>query len=356
MVLRHLFASALLMAHVAIAGPAMAENSPFSGGWTLSETGSNLHFISVKKGSLMESSTFATLGGTIDETGSAAFEVALDSIDTTIDLRNVRMRFLLFETFNFPKAEVTAQIDATLLENLEEAGSITMPLPFTLKLHGQEKDLETEVIVTLIGKNRVSIAAKQPVILKLEDFGLNAGREKLEEAAEVAIVPATSVLFHLVFDRNNPLEDNSALVASADVGNNAALEPEGNFDRAACEGRFEILSRTGNINFLPGSAALTAESAPVLEDAAYIIGKCPDMVVQVAGHTDSRGGRDYNQNLSQDRARSVVDYLVQQGVAIERLTSVGFGETQPIATNRSVVGRQKNRRIEFTILSFDSQS
>lgn len=346
---RKLAATAFLTAQLALTGHAMADESAFDGGWTLSEAGSNLHFISVKKGSLMESSTFAGLGGTIDETGVAQFEVALDSIDTSVDLRNVRMRFLFFETFLHPKATVSAQLDESMLAGLEGRGSIKTMLPFTLNLHGFEKELEAEVIITLIGQNRVSVAAAQPVILKLEDFGLMAGRDKLQEAANVTIVPATSVLFHLVFDRNNPQATSDGLLAQVAAPAEAALEPVGAFDSAACLGRFEILSRSGNIHFLPASADLTPESLPLLEDVAYIISKCPDMTVEVGGHTDSLGPSDYNMALSEARANSVVDYLANTGVPADRLIGKGYGEEAPIAANTTQSGRQANRRIEFSL-------
>ncbi len=72
--------------------------SAFNGGWTLNSEMSNLSFQSVKKQTVVESSGFATFNGTIDEAGKAEVTVLLDSVDTKIDLRNVRMRFLFFET------------------------------------------------------------------------------------------------------------------------------------------------------------------------------------------------------------------------------------------------------------------
>ena len=351
---RNVCAAALLLTQMGFAAPALAETSAFGSGWTLSEVGSNLNFISVKKGRIMESSKFATLAGTIDEDGNAKFEVALDSVDTSVDLRNVRMRFLLFETFLHPTATVTAKLTEDMLEGLEEAGSITIDLPITLDLHGIQKELEAEVIVTLIGENRVSVASAQPVILKLEDYDLLEGREKLQKTAEVDIVPATSILFHLVFDRNGSSENIA--VASASVESRPALEPEGNFDRAACKGRFEILSRSGNINFEPSSAQLTDASTPLLNDVAYIIEKCPDIIVQVAGHTDSLGSSTYNLALSRERSRSVVNFLVAAGVRADRLVSAGYGESRPVASNATYQGRLANRRIEFSVNGFVGDS
>jgi len=74
-------------------------------------------------------------------------------------------------------------------------------------------------------------------------------------------------------------------------------------------------------------------------------------VVSIEGHTDNMGSEEYNDKLSKDRARSVVDYLVRHNVDKGRLISTGFGLTKPIATNDTDEGRQKNRRVEFHIKS-----
>ena len=84
------------------AGVGVAQENPFANGWTLQPGASNLNFQSVKKKTVVESSSFATLAGGIDDSGLAKITVLLDSVDTKIDLRNVRMRFLFFETFKFP--------------------------------------------------------------------------------------------------------------------------------------------------------------------------------------------------------------------------------------------------------------
>jgi outer membrane protein OmpA-like peptidoglycan-associated protein len=71
--------------------------------------------------------------------------------------------------------------------------------------------------------------------------------------------------------------------------------------------------------------------------------------LEVEGHTDSVGGDDYNQQLSEQRGGSVRDYLVQAGMAPGSVTSRGFGKTQPVASNDSAQGRQQNRRVELVI-------
>jgi outer membrane protein OmpA-like peptidoglycan-associated protein len=71
--------------------------------------------------------------------------------------------------------------------------------------------------------------------------------------------------------------------------------------------------------------------------------------MQVEGHTDSVGGDDYNQQLSEQRAMSVRDYLTHAGIPVASVTSRGFGKTQPVASNTTGSGRQQNRRVELVI-------
>jgi outer membrane protein OmpA-like peptidoglycan-associated protein len=98
-------------------------------------------------------------------------------------------------------------------------------------------------------------------------------------------------------------------------------------------------------------ATIKPESRPALEDAAKILKENPDIRVEIQGHTDSKGSDEYNQNLSERRAQSVVNYLVTQlGIDRTRLVARGYGEGMPIATNDTDEGRALNRRVEFFIL------
>jgi outer membrane protein OmpA-like peptidoglycan-associated protein len=97
------------------------------------------------------------------------------------------------------------------------------------------------------------------------------------------------------------------------------------------------------------SAQLKRESSPDLNRAVALMQGAPDMIVTVAGYTDSIGSPQANQKLSESRARSVKEYLVQHGVAENRVQAVGNGELNPIATNATEEGRALNRRVEFQV-------
>ncbi len=86
-----------------------------------------------------------------------------------------------------------------------------------------------------------------------------------------------------------------------------------------------------------------------LAKVAGIVSGHPGLRLDVEGHTDSVGADDYNQKLSEQRGSSVRDYLTKEGVASGSVTSKGFGETQPVASNDTAKGRQENRRVELVV-------
>lgn len=329
--------------------PAQAQSTgPFGEGWQLDIEASRLAFQSIKKQSKVEQSSFATMSGSIDGDGAAQIKIALESVDTKVDLRNVRMRFLFFESFKFPHAVIKTQLSPDLVEELRTKRRKIMTLPYTLDLHGVIQSSEAKLVVTLLDDTRVSVATFEPISIDLAGFNLLGGLKKLEEAAGVTIVPSSSVNFDFVF--NAGTKPPVAPTPLAGVSESVALEQTGDFSKEACVGRFEILSRTGNIYFAPGSARLRDSSIPLLNNVVDIVGRCPELRVQVIGHTDSKGSEHANQGLSERRATSVVNFLTAQGIGSTRITPIGLGEAQPVAPNNTAEGRQKNRRIEFAPL------
>lgn len=101
------------------------------------------------------------------------------------------------------------------------------------------------------------------------------------------------------------------------------------------------------VNFDNDSAKLRAESFAILDNAANTLKQWGEVKVEVAGHTDSVSSDDYNLSLSQRRAETVRAYLIDKGVAAERLTAKGYGEANPVADNAIAEGRFKNRRVEL---------
>lgn len=88
---------------------------------------------------------------------------------------------------------------------------------------------------------------------------------------------------------------------------------------------------------------------PLLDRWVEYFKSNPSVTAHIFGHTDSTGPTAYNQTLSEKRAQSVVNYLVAKGISPDRLTAKGFGESQPVAPNKTKEGRQKNRRVELDL-------
>ncbi len=105
-----------------------------------------------------------------------------------------------------------------------------------------------------------------------------------------------------------------------------------------------------NIFFEYAKASLKAESFPELDRIAETMNENPKMSIEIQGHTDNVGSNESNLKLSQDRAESVRTYLLSKKLAINRVSSVGFGESRPIATNDTEEGKAQNRRVQFVIV------
>lgn len=107
----------------------------------------------------------------------------------------------------------------------------------------------------------------------------------------------------------------------------------------------------GNITFNTNQYDIRADFFPVLDSVSQILYKYTDTRLQVTGHTDSTGARDYNYNLSNRRASSVANYLAARGVDQSRLITQGVGPDRPIASNDTESGRASNRRVELQIVA-----
>ena len=103
------------------------------------------------------------------------------------------------------------------------------------------------------------------------------------------------------------------------------------------------------IEFETGKSTILPSSYPLLDQIAQTFIDNPSYIIEVQGHTDNVGDPESNMKLSQDRADAVLLYLVKKGVSSDRLTSVGYGQEQPIADNSTKAGKQKNRRVQFKI-------
>ena len=215
-------------------------------------------------------------------------------------------------------------------------------------MHGMTNQFQTVVTITRTSPDAVSVATTQPIVVTAESFGLMPGIAKLSEAmGGIRIVPDAPITFDLVFGSGKLKPELEA--AEAGRAKSRAAEEAKVMPTESCETRLGVLSETNAIYFKTGSAELDKESEPLLNSGADIAKRCPSVKFRVEGHTDNVGGRRFNQRLSEERAKSVVDYLIAKGVVADRISSAGYGETRPVAPNDSEANRAKNRRIEFKV-------
>lgn len=106
----------------------------------------------------------------------------------------------------------------------------------------------------------------------------------------------------------------------------------------------------GNITFDTDQASIKSSFTGVLESVAMVLKEFDKTVIQIDGHTDSTGSDSYNQMLSERRASSVRDFLLNQGIAPARTRATGYGERYPVASNDTEAGREQNRRVELTLV------
>ena len=139
---------------------------------------------------------------------------------------------------------------------------------------------------------------------------------------------------------NKPDSNNSVNVSTT-----TALKPT--TIPTAVKGEVLVLDK---VLFQFNSATLEATSSAQLNKLVAYLQRNPSMKILVKGHTSSEGSEEYNQKLSENRSKSVVDYLISKNIGKERLTFKGFGKSQPIHTNGMEESRQQNRRVEFEII------
>lgn len=132
----------------------------------------------------------------------------------------------------------------------------------------------------------------------------------------------------------------------ADMRNALAQSDSVNIQRNA---NLLSVSFKGDVVFDHNSTAIKAGAYNELARVAGVLNQYPQTTIVVAGHTDSVGSETYNQRLSERRADAARNVLVAQGVSPARISTIGYGETRPIASNSTPEGRQLNRRVEITI-------
>ena len=120
-------------------------------------------------------------------------------------------------------------------------------------------------------------------------------------------------------------------------------------ERERCQNELNAIVQTGQILFAAGSEQLSAASFATLDRFAEAKELCRNNIIEIAGHTDSKGTEEVNKSLSEKRARAVRNYLIDIGMPAAQLIARGYGESRPLVDNLTAENRARNRRIEFYV-------
>jgi len=167
--------------------------------WTLDGEHSDISFVSVKKGTVAEVHHFTSLSGSVKD-GKAIISIDLSSVESGINVRNERMKSMLFEVASFATATITVDTSSVDTSKLKAGDTIPAVLPLTIDLHGLKKEKHADVTVIVLSDGLL-VTSRRPVIVRAADFGLEAGVEALRKIAKLpSIAQVVPVSFQLYFE------------------------------------------------------------------------------------------------------------------------------------------------------------
>ncbi|MFC6438626.1 YceI family protein [Bowmanella sp. JS7-9] len=171
---------------------------PAFAAWQVDNQQSRLSIVSVKNAAVTEVHHFQRLEGGLMDSGEFSLSIDLASISSGIEIRDTRMRELLFNVADFPRAVVSARVTPALYQSLKAGQSVATDIDFTINLHGQVGNMSAAVLVTALENGGLQVVTQQPLVLRASEFGLDAGIDALRDIAGLKnINTMVPVSFHL---------------------------------------------------------------------------------------------------------------------------------------------------------------
>lgn len=184
-----------------LASSLMITNSALAD-WVLDSNNSNLSYGSIKNGFIGESNTFKTISGSIDENGHINIDIDLSSVDTQLELRDQRMRDIVFKVAENASAKLTGDMNLEAHHDQEIGTSRKIEASIGIELVGQKIDYDVMLLVTRLAENKVMVTPHGVIFLDLEDFELADAIETLRELAGLdRIATAAPMSFYLTFEK-----------------------------------------------------------------------------------------------------------------------------------------------------------
>jgi OOP family OmpA-OmpF porin len=297
--------------------------------------------------------------------GDVALVVPHDVDEATFDAVAARLDAALPEVFSVAATRLPAPVEDTGPAIAEFVATLTPEGHLTLRGLLADEQMRTAVESysnARFGASSVQNAAELDEALP-EGWARRvlSGLEALTELHNGVLIVREGSLELRGRSGNQDSSDVVSRVLSEKLGRGQvfriAIDYDEELDPAAqlptperCEAQIADILAQRQITFGPGETRIEGDSVDVVDDIAAVLRECGELPFEIGGHTDSQGRAEMNLALSQQRAASVLDALVQRRVLVSQMTAVGYGQTRPIAENDTAEGREANRRIEFRLI------
>lgn len=249
-----------------------------------------------------------------------------------------------FLTYDLPVGPVKLKASRDGYKDIEQELKVELGKSQKVQLSLEPVEKMATFAVTVTG-------AKKPITANIQFAGKETkGAQTSKDVKDPVKVemPAGPYTVSVIADGFLAQEKDVQITAGAEMALAFDLQPAPKKMLAIIkDDKIEISQQ---VHFLTGKATILADSFSLLQQVVDVMVKNNIKRVKVEGHTDNKGGKEANQKLSEDRAKSVADFLVGQGIDRSRIESAGYGDTKPVAPNLTARGRELNRRVEFLIL------
>ena len=235
----------------------------------------------------------------------------------------------------------------------------------------EEKALASNLLQDIEGvtsvNNLLKVPEIKPIIKEIESIEVEKTPKKLPQKEKVknqnreqpSIVDNNEINNTIIEDKNISKENNETNNTTNEL-NSTQQEPikvddinltqESNeTNQSSCQEQLNTLLNKSKIQFAHNSSKIEKSSYPQLDQISMILKSCSPKLIVIDGYTDNSGNPKYNKRLSQQRANNIKTYLLSKGLEKKSIKAFGHGAKNPIASNKTKEGREKNRRIEFSI-------
>ena len=169
--------------------------------WTLNQDDSALYYITSKAAAVSELNSFTELSGSINDAGNGSLAISLSSVDTAVDIRNERMRDIVFQVASYPIASISVQADGAMLAGMSVGETIQATFDAVIELHGIQQNMPVELTVNKQESGGLLVVLAKPLIINATSFGLAESVEQLREIAGLPSINNNVVVdFTLQFD------------------------------------------------------------------------------------------------------------------------------------------------------------